>query len=304
MITAVEKASMAFGRGDVDQPIKPYLRFGDPANRIIAMPAYVGDPYRASGIKWIASFPGNIDHGVQRAHSVTVLNRYETGKPYVFFNTAQISGVRTAAVSGLIARIYHQRRQFDKINVGITGFGPIGRFHLDMMLSCFRGRLQRVGIYDIRPIDPATLPKTSEVEIEVVESWEDAYQNADIFITCTVSNAPYIDLPPKKGSLHLNASLRDYCPEFMHDVDLMIVDDWDEVCREATDIEVMHQKYGLQKEDTCSMAELVESRSTGLFAETDTLMFNPMGLAVFDIAVAEEYFREAKAKKIGTELEE
>ncbi len=43
--------------------------------------------------------------------------------------------------------------------------------------------------------------------------WEARYDDADVFVTCTVSPAAYIDRRPKPGSLQLNVSLRDYKPE-------------------------------------------------------------------------------------------
>ena len=50
----IANAVSALSGNDYAQPIKPYLRFGNPANRIIAMPAYVGADVKKAGIKWIA----------------------------------------------------------------------------------------------------------------------------------------------------------------------------------------------------------------------------------------------------------
>ena len=72
LLDALEAAVHIADTGEYAQPIKPYLRYGDPRNRIIAMPAYIGGTVHAAGIKWIASFPDNIHHGQPRAHSVMV----------------------------------------------------------------------------------------------------------------------------------------------------------------------------------------------------------------------------------------
>src|SRR5580693_5366620 len=68
------------------QPVKPYLRYNDMTNRIIAMPAYIGSPFNVAGIKWIASFPGNVARGKPRAHSVIILNDELTGEPISIIN--------------------------------------------------------------------------------------------------------------------------------------------------------------------------------------------------------------------------
>ncbi|MGO4749882.1 hypothetical protein AB4212_14875, partial [Streptomyces sp. 2MCAF27] len=55
-VQSMEAALHAQAGGDVVQPLKPYLRRPERphlADRIIAMPAYVGGDVRLSGIKWI-----------------------------------------------------------------------------------------------------------------------------------------------------------------------------------------------------------------------------------------------------------
>src|SRR5688572_18759407 len=96
IIETIRDAVIAMSHGDFAQPIKPYLRYKDPVNRIIAMPAYVGGKSSSSGIKWIASFPNNLARSLPRAHSVTILNRVDTGVPFSIINTPIISAIRTA----------------------------------------------------------------------------------------------------------------------------------------------------------------------------------------------------------------
>lgn len=301
----IRKSAAAVGANDFCQPIKPYLRYHDPANRIIAMPAYVGGEFNASGIKWIASFPGNVGKGLPRAHSVTILNDALTGVPLCLLNTPLISGIRTAGVTALMVSEWLKLRPAkSSLNVGITGFGPIGQMHLDMLLGMLGRRLNRVWLYDPKRIDKNQLPEPLKDRVCVCDGWEEAYVDSDIFITCTVSKAPYIDRQPKKGSLQLNVSLRDYKPEIMHHVDLMVVDAWEEVCREGTDIEKMHKQLGLQRENTVSLADLVTGGGPQGLAEDQIVMFNPMGMAVFDVAIGNYYFQQALRNGVGLRLED
>ncbi len=144
---------------DVAQPIKPYLRYRDLANRIIAMPAFVGGDIAIAGIKWIASFPANIQKGIPRAHSVTILNAADTGAPLCVVNTSLISGIRTAAVTGVVLREYLENiNHVAPLKVGITGFGPIGQLHLDMLSHIAADRVEEVRIYDIRSVDISKVP--------------------------------------------------------------------------------------------------------------------------------------------------
>jgi ornithine cyclodeaminase len=275
---------------DFSQPLKPYLRYRNPKNRIIAMPAFVGGDINMAGIKWIASFPDNIKKGIPRAHSVVVLNNADTGEPVSIICTALLSIIRTASVSGLVIKYFARTRELHDINIGIIGFGPIGQYHLKMCLALLGDRVNKVFIYDIRPIDASLVDETDAIEI--VDSWEEAYCNSDILITCTVSDAAYIDKEPKSGSLHLNVSLRDYKTDvYKWFKDSMIVDDWEEVCRERTDIEMMHLERGLQKENTKSIIDIVKDHCLDQYDMASPIMFNPMGMAVFDIALGSYYYK-------------
>ncbi|MBC9913421.1 2,3-diaminopropionate biosynthesis protein SbnB [Chitinophaga varians] len=291
-IDVIEDAVRCIGNSDFSQPIKPYLRYRNLRNRIIAMPAFVGGDINMAGIKWIASFPDNIKQGVPRAHSVVILNNADTGEPVGIFCTALLSIIRTASVSGLLLRHFIRQRNPDKVKVGITGFGPIGQYHLKMCQALLGERIERISLFDIRPID-AVLTDAYD-NVEVVDTWEAAFQSADIFITCTVSDAPYINIPPKPGSLHLNVSLRDYRTDvYPWFKGAIIVDDWEEVCREKTDIEMLHLEQGLQKEDTRSIVDVVNGDCLAQFPPDAPVMFNPMGMAVFDIAIGSYYLKQA-----------
>jgi len=302
LIAAIAEATKIYSHKDFAQPLKPYLRYRNPANRIIAMPAFIGGEKSTAGIKWIASFPGNIEKGRPRAHSVTILNDADTGVPLSVINTTLVSAIRTAAVSGFFIdeMLKHNPRK-NKVNVGISGFGPIGKTHLELVLNLLKDKVNKVTIFDLRPVTEHLLPGFEHVQIGLASRWEDAYADADIFITCTVSRERYIGEKPKPGSLHLNVSLRDYKPELAGYFNHVVVDDWEEVCRENTDIEKMHLEQGLKKEDTHSLAELVETPI--ITHDGDVVFFSPMGMAVYDIVIARYYYDLAIHVKAGTHLE-
>ena len=302
-IDVIEKAVKCLHSNDYAQPIKPYLRYRDLTNRIIAMPAFVGGDIDLAGIKWIASFPNNIKHNIPRAHSVVILNETNTGVPLCIINTALLSIIRTASVSGLMLRYFLKARPLKNINVGIIGWGPIGRHHFKMCTELLNSKINNIRLFDLRGINLGEIDSPYKDKITVTRNWQDAYRDADIFITCTVSDAPYIDEEPKAGSLLLNVSLRDYKVDIYDYTKAIIVDDWEEVCREKTDIEMMHLEKGLNKEDTKSIVDVVFNDCSKDYPEKESIMFNPMGMAVFDISMGRYYFDQAKAMGIGLSLE-
>lgn len=303
-VEVIANATKCIKSRDMAQPVKPYLRYGDLKNRIIAMPAYIGGDICMSGIKWIASFPDNIQKGIARAHSVIILNEADTGMPVGILNSGSISAIRTASVSGLILREFVNSRRPAALKVGITGFGPIGQYHLDMCRQILGDSIESISIYDINGIRQEAVPEDLRDKVRAAACWEDAYTDADIFITCTVASERYIDKKPKAGSLHLNVSLRDYKPEvFPYFEKGIVVDDWEEICRENTDIEQFHNVNGLQEKDVYVIQDVVAQGIIDAIPAEQPVMFNPMGMAVFDIAMSNHYMKLAREAHSGVILD-
>lgn len=302
-IRVIEDTVHAMDKGDYAQPIKPYLRYNDMSNRIIAMPAFIGGSFDKAGLKWIASFPGNLKLNKPRASSVIILNNSHTGESEAVINTAILSMIRTVSVSGLIVQHYDQVRNLEEFSVGIIGWGPIGKGHAEMFLNQFGERIKKIYVYDISGIEIEDVSIFGE-KLEVVNNWEYVYSNSDIFVTCTASKERYINGKPKKGALLLNVSLRDYKAEIYEEVkSSIIVDDWKEVCRENTDIELMNKQKGLVEEDVMNIIELICYSGMEKFEDEETIMFNPMGMSVFDISIATYYMQKAIKLNIGTYLD-
>src|SRR4051794_28687909 len=82
---AVRDCLLCHQRGNFVQPLKPYLRprgrdGKHDGGRYICMPAYLGEPFEVAGLKWIASFPGNLQRGLPRASGTVQLNCTRTGR--------------------------------------------------------------------------------------------------------------------------------------------------------------------------------------------------------------------------------
>jgi len=289
--------------GDSVSPLKTYLRFGDRTNRIIAMPAYVGGSVELAGIKWIASFPANGRLGLPRAHNTILLNDTATGQPLAMLHSGLLNGLRTASVSGVVLRAYLAARAPAELRLGIIGWGPIGRLHLDMCAQLFGSRLKRVMLYDLRGIDAESVPEHLRAITDIAADWRSVYRSSNVTATCTVAAERYIDEEPPPGALLLHVSLRDYQPESLAKLRAVIVDDWREVCRENTDIEQLHDRYGLSEPDVRTLADVVCREALADYAAEAPILFSPMGLAVFDIAIAGHYWRRAIELGKGIRLE-
>ena len=300
LIGEIEKTTLIDEEGKTSQPEHPFVDFPDPANRIIALPAYVGGEIDTAGIKWIASFPDNINHGLARANSVTILNSTKTGIPYAIFNSPLLSIVRTSSVSGVVLRKYFAYRN-EKLNVGIIGFGPIGQMHYEMMCELFKDQINEVKIYDLRKIDYEF--KTG-VKTSFVDSWQEVYKDADVFLNATVTKERYVEGKPKDGALLLNVSLRDYKTDIYDYIkNGIIVDNWFQVCRRNTDIERFHIERGLEEKDVYTIADVIHDKVFGKI-DTKYYFFSPFGMSTYDMAIGNYYYKKIKESNLGTELED
>src|SRR5439155_71560 len=99
-----------------------------------------------AGIKWIASFPGNLASGLPRASAVIVLNSMDTGRPVALLEGARISAARTAASAALAAAAIAGA----PASIGLVGCGVINREILRYCrLLC--PSIERVVAYDREP---------------------------------------------------------------------------------------------------------------------------------------------------------
>src|SRR5207248_6922529 len=122
-IGIVREAYLAHDHGQSVNPDSYFLRFpGKPDCRIIALPAYLGQNFDVAGLKWIASFPANVQRGFPRASAVLVLNNYDTGYPFAILEGSIISAARTAA-SAILAAQWLNGQSHRAHSLGIVGAG-------------------------------------------------------------------------------------------------------------------------------------------------------------------------------------
>src|SRR5260221_9995775 len=156
----VRDAYLAHDVGKSVNPDSTFLRFpGKPDCRIIALPAYLGNNFGVAGLKWIASYPANIQRGFPRASAVLVLNNYETGYPFAILESSIISAARTAASATLAAHwLNGQSRRAHSL--GIVGTGFIARYVYEFLVNT-GWRIEEVRLHDRSPLESEKFRNTA-----------------------------------------------------------------------------------------------------------------------------------------------
>lgn len=306
-IAAVRNAYCEHYKGNSCLPHSVFVRFPQrEKERIIALPGYLGGEREVAGIKWISSFPGNVQHGISRASAIVVLNSLETGRPVAMMEGSLISAARTAASAALAADTLHAEGDIDVL--GIIGCGVINREILRHIGSLGR----RVGAILLFDIDPSRAARWREslaadwqgTSISLCTSVDDVLKRSAVISFATTAVEPTVpDISicrPATTILHI--SLRDLTAAAVQGGD-NVVDDIDHVMRAQTSLHLAEQQVGHRRFVRCTLAEVLLGQQPPRRDDSGVVVFSPFGLGVLDLAVSRVVLDRAVAQGLGTRID-
>jgi ornithine cyclodeaminase len=306
LIEIVRRAYEAHARGASSLPHSTFLHFPeDESNRIIALPAYLGEEFGVSGVKWVSSFPGNLSRGMDRASAVMVLNSSHTGRPEAIVEGSIISAKRTAASAVLAAQSLHRDGNSP---VGIIGTGLIN-FEIVKSLLAARPETRTFVVFDLDAARSVQfknkcLDAFGEVEICVERNIEAVLKKCSLISFATTAGRPYVsDLsvcPPDTTILHV--SLRDLSPEAILSCD-NVADDIGHVCRANTSLHLTEQLVGHREFIRCTLADILQGAAPARNKAGSRIVFSPFGLGVLDLAVGKHVCDLARERGMGTVID-
>jgi len=305
VIATVRRAYLSHGRGQSSLPHSIFLRFpGAERNRIIALPAFLGDGFEVAGVKWISSFPDNIRSGIERASAVLILNSCTTGRPKAILEGSIVSARRTAASAALAAEALAARPVEE---AGLIGTGVIN-FEVVRFLRAVAPELRLLRIFDIDPTRAAAFgariaERLPGLSVVTAASAGEVLAQSRLVSLATTATQPHIgDLSIcPDGATILHVSLRDLTPEAILACD-NVVDDVDHVLRAATSAHLTEQQTGRRDFIRCTLPQILDGTAPAKARGGAVTVFSPFGLGVLDIAVAQLAVRLAEENGVGTAL--
>jgi ornithine cyclodeaminase/alanine dehydrogenase-like protein (mu-crystallin family) len=312
-VAVVRRALEAHARGETTLPDEAYLGWqtgSGLAARCLAMPGGLHtDGHPILGLKVINGSLANTAQGIPRSQGFTMIFDAETARPKVIMEAAYISAIRTAAVTAVTAL---------HLGAGITslaliGCGTLAKAHLAVLPRALPD-LVSVRLHDQDPARAEQLARAIRADIPQVTVTPDAQScvdGADLVVpvtTVTAGYLPYAWLKP--GAVLAHVSLDDALPDVVEQADLLLVDDWDLVRND--DRRLLGRMYregrllgpkddqvpGVRKVDA-SLGEVLIGTHPGRQSKTDIILSNPFGMAILDVAMADEVYRVASGQDTG-----
>jgi N-[(2S)-2-amino-2-carboxyethyl]-L-glutamate dehydrogenase len=297
-VNIVRDAYLAHADGHSVNPDSFFLKFPDkPDCRIIALPAYLGNGCGVAGLKWIASYPGNIKRGFPRASAVLVLNDYETGYPFAILESSIISAARTAASAALAADWLSGRTRRAR-SLGIVGTGFIARYVYDFLIHT-AWEIDEVRLYDTSPQESEKFrSRACRAEqhrtVTVVPDVAQLVRACDLILFTTVASTPHVTDATlfEHNPLVLHISLRDLAPEIVLGSQ-NVVDDVEHVMKANTSPHLAEQKTGNRNFVTGTLADIMTGRRS--VNRNRPIIFSPFGMGILDLAVGKWVYDQAAA---------
>lgn len=312
VIDLVADAYQRHDEGRTSLPHSVFLRFPDrPRDRIIGLPGYLGaGPDRSAdgssdevaGMKWISSFPGNVEAGMERASAAILLNSLKHGHPEALIEGSLISARRTAASAALGARLLLGARK--PSGVTLIGTGVINREIL-RFLAVEQPELSALAVYDqdlerAKRFTVENARLLPHAKVRHCASLKEALGAHDLISFATTAGTPYTDLDAcSPSAVVLHISLRDLTvPAVLSSHN--VVDDPGHVVRERTSLHLAEEETGGHDFIDASIGALL--RGTAQFTPDPgrPLVYSPFGLGVLDLALARHVRDAARRGGIGT----
>ena len=305
MLEVVDVVQDAYLRHDDGHTVNPdsyFLRFPEkPDARIIALPAFADlSSAPVTGIKWISSFPANVERDVPRASAVLVLNDYDTGYPRALLEAASISAARTAASAAVAARALAKHVPGNG-EVAIIGAGVIARTIL-RYLAAVGYRIDRLSVFDLHAESADNLVTLAKDELGLAAArvaTVDEALAAQTVVTATTAATPHISRPVDPQQVVLNISLRDFEPSVVLGAQNYF-DDVEHCMKANTSPHLAEQQTGNRDFVTGTIADVVRGRA--LPDPARGVLVSPFGLGVLDLAVGQHVLLAAREQGLAIEV--
>jgi ornithine cyclodeaminase len=268
------------------------------------MPCFTRD---SKGTKILTLFHDNIEKGLPILQGVMLLNNTKTGKIDCILDGAAVTALRTGAV-GAVGIKYTTEQEHR--SVGVVGAGVQG-FYQCIYAAIVRN-IRKINIFDINKNKATDLKRLLEkhlnnAEIKICIDTKELVKESEIIITTTTATNPVI--PDNKALLKNKhfIGIGSYKPDMMEyprslfELLNEVYIDVDYAKKESGDLVIPIREGWISESMIKTLGSAIKSNNVN---NTGTTFYKSVGMALFDLRVADYIFNKAIEKNIGQKLTE
>lgn len=288
VLDAVEAAYRDVAAGNDRSPVRTHVAID--AGDLLLMPGLrAGAP--GFSVKLVTVVGSNPTRGLPTVQAVVVWFDATTGQPVALIDGPTLTAMRTGAASGVATRLLARR---DASVAAIIGAGAQAEWQLRAVLAA--RPIRRFLVYARSPAAREAfadrMAAEAGVEVEPMQSAEEAVRPADVVCCATTSSTPVFDAAWLRAGAHVNGvgafrlGMVELPPELFGRASLVAVDSRVAAMAEAGDV-VAAIERGLLRED--ALVEIGSVARSWTDARPDDVItaFKSVGLAIQDVAAAE-----------------
>lgn len=288
VLDAVEAAYRDVAAGNDRSPVRTHVAID--AGDLLLMPGLrAGAP--GFSVKLVTVVGSNPARGLPTVQAVVVWFDATTGQPVALIDGPTLTAMRTGAASGVATRLLARR---DASVAAIIGAGAQAEWQLRAVLAA--RPIRRFLVYARSPAAREAFAERmaaeAGVEVEPMQSAEEAVRPADVVCCATTSSTPVFDAAWLRAGAHVNGvgafrlGMVELPPELFGRASLVAVDSRVAAMAEAGDV-VAAIERGLLREDALVEIGSVDRSWTDARPDDVITAFKSVGLAIQDVAAAE-----------------
>lgn len=301
IVDAVEAALRAHVAGGIVAPPRLHLHWDD--HTLLAMPAATKT---AAAVKVVSVVPSNASRNLPVTIGAMLLSDGTTGTPQAVLNAAALTAQRTGAVGALGVKYLTPA---DIRSAGIVGCGVQGAWQA--IFACAVRPIAELFVYSrsmnsFERFSEMVSRHVPDVRITVCESARELLERTTLIVAATTSAQPVLpDEPELLEHKHFISvgSFRPTMQELPNSVYRLagqLAVDSEHAAHEVGDVINALRAGLLQETDVFSIAECVLGKRA--VDTSRTTAYKTVGAAMYDLFVAEAFYRAAKDRGVGVEV--
>jgi alanine dehydrogenase len=275
-IDRVRDAFVHHAEGEWVMPPKVYVD-APPHGDFRAMPAR-GDGLAV--LKWVTSFPRNVERGLPAVAGALLVSSAETGELLAILDCAAVTSLRTGAAAAASAGALARE---DAQSVGVIGSGVNGAWAARCLAAAGYGP----GVCaDPRPEAAERL--ASELGWQASSRGEAAVQ--DVVVTVTPGSEPVVLVSDLRSGQHIAALGADAAGKSEIELEALgrcrlFCDDWAQASA-GGELSAVAAAGRISGDDVTELGAVLTGRAEGRSGDQEITLFDSTGLAIQDLGIA------------------